>query len=232
TRKSPTNTHHYQVMACCFGDFLGVILLVGIIVSVYFTSVISAENEQLKMMKQPLNSLKNNQTTLLEINRNLTDLNNELSSENERLRRDKDDQTAIIGNLTKEYNVSEMKINKLTAENQELKTQMEDLTEQIKNIANNFTVAQQIIDTYCPIKDENRQCKPCLQGWEYHHTSCYAVNNPDKEAYQKTWEEAQEYCRGKNSDLAVIVNEAEKKFIRDNSWGQFRTHWLLDWTES
>ncbi|XP_053183647.1 C-type lectin domain family 4 member G-like [Scomber japonicus] len=63
-----------------------------------------------------------------------------------------------------------------------------------------------------------RQCKPCQKGWEYHQSSCYAINNPDT-AGQKTWEEAQEDCRGKNSDLAVIVNEDEKTFISDNSWG-------------
>ncbi|XP_062279042.1 C-type lectin domain family 4 member G-like [Scomber scombrus] len=115
-------------------------------------------------------------------------------------------------------------INKLTAENQKLKTQNQELkteknklTEQIRNIENNVTVTQQIIDAYCPIKDGNRQCKPCLDGWMHHQSSCYAINTPDT-AGQKTWEEAQENCRGKNSDLAVIVNVDEKTFISDNSW--------------
>ncbi|XP_062279184.1 CD209 antigen-like protein C [Scomber scombrus] len=114
--------------------------------------------------------------------------------------------------------------NKLTAENQELKTQNQqleteknNLTEQIRNIENSVTVAQQIIDAYCPIRDGNRQCKPCLDDWLHHQSSCYAVHNPDT-AGQKTWEEAREDCRGKKSDLAVIVNEDEKKFISDNSW--------------
>ncbi|XP_053183640.1 lithostathine-1-alpha-like [Scomber japonicus] len=49
-------------------------------------------------------------------------------------------------------------------------------------------------------------------------SSCYAIFNPDT-AGQKTWEEAQENCRAKNSDLVVIVNEDEKTFISDNSWG-------------
>ncbi|XP_053183646.1 C-type lectin domain family 10 member A-like [Scomber japonicus] len=177
-------------------------------------SVISAENEKLKMMKQLLNSLENNQTTLLEINHNLKDLNNKLSSENERLRRDNDNQTVIIVNLTKEYNVLEMKIKNLTEEIKQLKT-LNNLTEQIRKIEN--CVTQQTFDAYCPIKDGNRQCKPCLEGWLQHQSNCYAIYNPDT-AGQKTWEKARDDCRAKNSDLAVIVNEDEKRFISDKSW--------------
>ncbi|XP_053183658.1 CD209 antigen-like protein A [Scomber japonicus] len=202
------------------------------------TSVISDNNNTLTAENQKLKT-------------NLSDLNNTLSSEKERLRRDNDDQTVIIGNLTKEYNDSEMKIKELTAENQQLKTQNQQLKtqnqqlktqnqelntqnqelktqnqelktlniliEQIRNTENNITVVQQIIDAYCPIKDGNRQCKPCLDGWLHHQSSCYVIHNVDT-ADQKTWEEAQDDCRGKNSDLAVIVNEDEKTFIRDNSW--------------
>ncbi|XP_062279173.1 C-type lectin lectoxin-Phi1-like [Scomber scombrus] len=109
-----------------------------------------------------------------------------------------------------------MKVKELTAQNQQLETQ-NNLNEQIRNIEN-VTVAQQIIDAYCPIKDGNRQCEPCLDGWLNHQSSCYAVYN-SWTAGQKTWEQSQEYCRRKNSDLAVIDNEDEKKFISDNSWG-------------
>ncbi|XP_053183645.1 killer cell lectin-like receptor subfamily B member 1A [Scomber japonicus] len=173
------------------------------------TSVISENNNKLTAEKQQLET-------------NLSDLNNKLSSENERLRRDKDDQTVIIGNLTKEYNVLEMKIKNLTGENQQLKIQNQQLekeknklTEQIQNIEN--TVIQQNFDAYDTIKDGSKQRELCLKGWLYHQSSCYAVHNPTY-AGQKTWEEAQENCRGKNSDLAVIVNEDEKTFIRGNSW--------------
>ena len=55
----------------------------------------------------------------------------------------------------------------------------------------------------------DRQCKPCLKDWLHHQSSWYVINNPDT-AGQKTWEEAQDDCRAKNSDLAVIVNEDEK----------------------
>ncbi|XP_062279182.1 C-type lectin lectoxin-Phi1-like [Scomber scombrus] len=134
----------------------------------------------------------------------ISENNNKLTAENQKLE-----------NLSKDSAVSEMKIKELTAENQELKTL--NLTEQIRNIENNVTVAQQIIDAYCPIKDGNRQCKPCLNGWLYHHSSCYTVHNPDT-TDQKTWEEAREDCRGKKSDLAVIVNVDEKTFISVNSW--------------
>ncbi|XP_053183639.1 C-type lectin domain family 10 member A-like [Scomber japonicus] len=212
-QKATNKLRHYQLMVCFLGIFCVILLFSIIAVSVYcavVTSVISAENEQ-------LNSLKNNQTTLLEINHKLSDLNNTLSSENERLRRDNDNQTVIIGNLTKKYNVSEMKIKNLTGETQQLKTEKDKLTEQILNIENNVTVVQQIIDAYCPIKDGNRQCEPCLDGWLHNQSSCYVIYNADT-ADQKTWEEARQNCTAKNSDLAVIVNEDEKTFISGNSW--------------
>ncbi|XP_062279176.1 C-type lectin domain family 4 member G-like [Scomber scombrus] len=162
--------------------------------------------------------------------------NNKLTAENQKLET----------NLTKEYNDSEMKIKKLTAENQQLKTQNQELKtlniliEQIRKIKKCNTVTQRIIDAYCPIKDgsnnvvyllasliSDRQCGPCLQGWLHHQSSCYGVYNPNT-AGQKTWEEAQENCRRKKSDLAVIVNEDEKKFISDNSWGSsgFTGYWI------
>ncbi|XP_053183659.1 C-type lectin lectoxin-Phi1-like [Scomber japonicus] len=105
----------------------------------------------------------------------------------------------------------------LKTQNQELKSEKNILTEQIRNIEHNVTVVQEIFDAYCPIKDGNRQCKPCLDGWLYHQSSCYVIHNVDT-ADQKTWEEARQNCRGKNSDLAVIVNEDEKTFISDYSW--------------
>ncbi|XP_053183649.1 C-type lectin domain family 4 member G-like [Scomber japonicus] len=225
-QKATTKHRHYQLMACCLGIFCVILLFSIIAVSVYL-SLYYYENN-VRELKQ----LKESQTTLLEINRNLTDLNNTLSSENERLRRDNDNQTVIIGNLIKKYNVSEMKIANLTEENtkltvdkkqletqnQQLEKEKNILTEQIRNMDNNFTVTQQIIDAYCPIENGNRQCKPCLDGWLHHQSSCYVIHNADP-ADQKTWEEAQENCRGKNSDLAVIVNEDEKTFISVNSWG-------------
>ena len=55
----------------------------------------------------------------------------------------------------------------------------------------------------------DRKCELCLAGWVHHQSNCYEFNDPDT-AGQKTWEEARENCRGKNSDLAVIVNEDEK----------------------
>ncbi|XP_053183638.1 C-type lectin lectoxin-Phi1-like [Scomber japonicus] len=86
------------------------------------------------------------------------------------------------------------------------------------NVENNVTLSQQVIDAYCPkIENTGRYCKPCQIGWLSYLSSCYAVSNPDPR-HQKTWEEAQENCRAKNSDLAVIVNEDENKFISDNSW--------------
>ncbi|XP_053183648.1 C-type lectin domain family 4 member G-like [Scomber japonicus] len=230
-QKATNKLRHYQLMVCCLGIVCVILLFSIIAVSVYFTSEnnnkLTAENKLENLTKEYNVSeikIKNLTAENQQLKTNLKDLNNKLSSENERLRRDNDDQTVIIENLTKKYNDSEMKIKNLTGENQQLKTQNQQLetekdklNEQIRNIENNITVVQQIIDAYCPIKDGNRQCKPCLEGWMHNQSSCYVINNPDP-ADQKTWEIALKDCRAKNSDLAVIVNEDEKTFISDNSW--------------
>ena len=55
----------------------------------------------------------------------------------------------------------------------------------------------------------DRQCRPCQSGWLPNANNCYAYNDAIP-ANRKTWEEAREDCRGKNSTLAVVHTEAEK----------------------
>ncbi|KAK2845088.1 hypothetical protein Q5P01_011747 [Channa striata] len=114
---------------------------------------------------------------------------------------------AQYDNLTQAYTVQERNITTLTAQNQELESQRKNLTEQIRDI----------LLSYCPKERNGIKCKACQDGWLHSTSSCYAVNNA-KDPDQKTWEEARENCRGKISDLAVIVNEAQKDFTTKNSW--------------
>ncbi|XP_039660911.1 asialoglycoprotein receptor 2-like [Perca fluviatilis] len=156
------------------------ILLVIMGLLIHFTSVISennakltAEIQQLETLMQHLNLSKDNETLLAAI-QHLTNLNDKLSSDNKKLRRDYDDLTAV---------------------NQQLETQRNNC-------------AQWSVDVYCP-KTNNvseRRCKACQEGWELTGPSCYEVHDvkyPDR----KTWEEAEEDCRGKNSHLAVYTQE-------------------------
>ncbi|XP_039974088.1 C-type lectin domain family 12 member B isoform X2 [Xiphias gladius] len=217
---------HFQQVACAFG-ITCVILLMGIVaVSVYLTTL-SHENDT-----SELSQLKDNQTTLLAENHNLTNLNNKLISENENLRRDHNDLKVQFDNLTLSYNVSESKITNLTVENQDLKAQWNNLTQQLRNMQTNLnelnvTRAQWSINAYCPKQQTGRKCEPCQDGWLLSQSSCYAINDPEPKD-QKTWEEAQQNCIGKNSDLAVVLNDKEKRFISDKSWGSSGTngYWI------
>ncbi|XP_028435645.1 C-type lectin domain family 10 member A-like [Perca flavescens] len=209
-QRSRFYTQCFLPMAVCW-----LILLVIMGLLIYFTSFISVNNakltaeiQQLETLMQHLNLSKDNETLLAAI-QHLTNLNDKLSSDNEKLRRDYDDLTAV---------------------NQQLETQRNNL-EQIENMETNWNKhnvsrAQWSIDAYCPKTNNGRQCKACQEGWELTEPSCYEVHDvkyPDR----KTWEAAEEDCRGKNSHLAVYTQE-EHGIISKYSWDSSGTdgYWI------
>ncbi|KAF3839112.1 hypothetical protein F7725_017829 [Dissostichus mawsoni] len=134
-------------------------------------------------------------------------------------------------------------LNKL---NQELETQKNNLTQQIQNMETtrnelNISRAQWSIDSYClgntgmfrsyilVIITMFSYAVMMLIVWTQLFQikvstlseglpSCYAINNPPSPGW-RTWEEAREDCKGKNSDLAVARNPAEKEAINEKSFG-------------
>ncbi|XP_039886527.1 asialoglycoprotein receptor 2-like [Simochromis diagramma] len=120
-----------------------------------------------------------------------------------------------IANLTAETQMLKKKNKELETEKKNLTEIIQQMTTQWKEL--NVSRAQWSIDAYCPKEKNNRKCEPCQAGWEYAEPSCYATNNPERDEW-KTWKEAQENCRGKISDLAVVINEEEKKTVIKKSW--------------
>ncbi|XP_034059787.1 C-type lectin domain family 1 member B-like [Gymnodraco acuticeps] len=116
---------------------------------------------------------------------------------------------------------------KQTAEIKTLTSQKDGLTKQIQEMETNWNElnvsrAQWSINEYCK-EDEVKQCRPCEMNWRYREPSCYSFNDvgPTK---RLTWEEAREYCRALNADLAAAHNLTEKNIINyysistDGSW--------------
>ncbi|XP_078143545.1 C-type lectin domain family 10 member A-like isoform X3 [Centroberyx gerrardi] len=133
----------------------------------------------------------------------------------------------VYCNLTRDKGILESRNTNLTTENLQLKTEKSDLERRIENMTRernelNLTRAQWSLDAYCPKKgnSQERQCGPCQEGWIHSPSlsSCYAIVDPDSSG-QRTWEEAREDCRGKNSDLVIIGSLEEQKFIYEHSWG-------------
>ncbi|KAI9520197.1 hypothetical protein NQZ68_020096 [Dissostichus eleginoides] len=136
------------------------------------------------------------------------------------MKRDNKNLTDQLGNLTQAYTVSESNVKNLSAgveelktRNQELETKTNNLTQQIQDMTTNWNElnisrAQWSIDSYCKQPDKTN-CQPCQRGWFHTEPSCYVINDPP----WRTWEEAREDCKGKNSDLAVAHNPAEKNVI-------------------
>ncbi|XP_034084939.1 C-type lectin domain family 1 member B-like [Gymnodraco acuticeps] len=120
---------------------------------------------------------------------------------------------------------------KQTAEILKLTSQKDGLTKQIQEMETNWNElnvsrAQWSINEYCKLGDVT-QCRPCEMNWGYHEPSCYSINNvvPTK---RLTWEEAREYCRALNADLAAAHNEREKNILLDYSLWSLGTngHWI------
>ncbi|XP_014856654.1 PREDICTED: C-type lectin domain family 10 member A-like isoform X2 [Poecilia mexicana] len=201
--KAAERCRRYQQLCFCFGTLCLILVLSVIGVCVYFRESTASE----------LNQLKSNQKDFLEKIHNLTNLNNKLSSDND--------------NLTSVSMALKNNITMLTAENHNLTSLNEKLMEDRKNLTEiietwnelNVSRAQWSIDQYCPTSNDGRRCTPCQSGWNFHMFRCYLHNNANP-SDQKTWEEAQEYCKTKNSNLTVVSNQAEKKFVDDNSWAE------------
>ncbi|XP_040899637.1 CD209 antigen-like protein A isoform X2 [Toxotes jaculatrix] len=186
-KKSPSFTQSVPTIAVSW-----VVLLVIVGLHIYFTSVISENNNKL------------NEEIL-----NLTTRNQELETRNQELETQKQE-------LEKRNQEHEKR-------NQELEKERNNLTEKIQNIQTewnelNITRTQWSIDSYCPKKSNPRQCKACEEGWLIEQSSCYVIFDAQPPG-QRNWEGAREDCRGKISDLAVVVNEQEKKYIIEHSWG-------------
>ncbi|XP_034410167.1 C-type lectin domain family 12 member B-like [Cyclopterus lumpus] len=149
----------------------------------------------------------------------------------------------ILGLRIHFTNVLSVNEAKLTAEIQQLKTltrrlnASEDVSTPPAAIRNrtdrsagdqepetNVSRAQWSVDAYCP-GSNGRRCQPCQRGWHFFQSGCYAMLYPDPPGW-KTWEEAREDCRGKNSDLVSMDNAAEKELHR--SLQQFRDQGTLD----
>ncbi|XP_028282360.1 C-type lectin domain family 10 member A-like isoform X6 [Parambassis ranga] len=172
---------------------------------------LTAGNQNLQLKNQQLEAL----------NDNLTDINTNLTTENENLKRDN-------RNLTQAYIVLDNKVTNLTAgnqnlqiQNQQLETDKKNLTAQLQNMekaemALNISRAQWTYDQYCRI-NTGGMCQGCQNGWLPSGSNCYAVNNPPP-VNQTSWEAAREDCRGKISDLVVVVNGNEKDYVREKSW--------------
>ncbi|KAJ4919233.1 hypothetical protein JOQ06_026242 [Pogonophryne albipinna] len=143
--------------------------------------------------------------------------------------------TVQYDNLIQAYTVSESNNTNLSAEVQELNTRIQELetqknnlTQQIQNMETtsnelNISQAQWSIDSYC-LGNINKKCQPCQKGWNLTEPSCYVYNDAPYPGC-KTWGEAREDCKRKNSDLAVAHNPAEKEAINTNSFG-FNGFWI------
>ncbi|KAK1896160.1 C-type lectin domain family 12 member B [Dissostichus eleginoides] len=180
TKASPPGLRCFLPIAVCW-----IILLAIMGLRIYFTSELSEDNA-----KQTAEIL------------NLTSRIQELET--------RENLTVRWDNLTQAYTVLESNVKDLNKLNQELETKKNNLTQQIQDMTTNWNElnvsrAQWSIDSYC-LGNTDKKCQPCQnKGWTLIHSSCYGINNPPSPGW-KTWAEAREDCKGKNSNLSVVLH--------------------------
>ncbi|XP_032415397.1 C-type lectin domain family 10 member A-like [Xiphophorus hellerii] len=135
-----------------------------------------------------------------------------------------------VQNLTQQQNNLTAEISQVKQNNHDLQTKIKTLREEIKTCEDQkLSQVLQIIDEYCPKENNGRRYSSCPKGWIHSQSSCYAVNDAVPRN-QKTWEEAREDCRRKSSDLTIVGNEEEKKFVDGTSWkdgdGLIKGFWI------
>ncbi|XP_032366286.1 CD209 antigen-like protein E [Etheostoma spectabile] len=102
-------------------------------------------------------------------------------------------------------------------------TQLQDEVNQLKD-RTEVTLLQtrydQLSNNYTQLKDEEKQlknrteAKVCPDGWTRYGCSCYF-----KSKEKKVWEDSRDDCQQRGSDLVVIDNEEEQKFVSELSNG-------------
>ncbi|XP_014882573.1 C-type lectin domain family 4 member G-like [Poecilia latipinna] len=199
--KAAERCRRYQQLCFCFGTLCVILVLSVIGVCVYFTTACESTASELNQLI----------STQKEEIRNLTDLNSKLSSDNDNL-------TLVSMALKNNITMLTAENHNLTSLNEKLKDQRKNLTEIIETWNGlNVSRAQWSIDQYCPKNNSGRNCTSCQKGWNDHMSSCYAYNYQPPN--QRTWEEAREDCRRKNSDLTVVSNQTEKDYVSSISNG-------------
>uniref|UniRef100_M4AFS7 C-type lectin domain-containing protein n=1 Tax=Xiphophorus maculatus TaxID=8083 RepID=M4AFS7_XIPMA len=112
--------------------------------------------------------------------------------------------------LAQNFTSCEKKSSHLTAEISQVKQNNHDLQTKIKTLKEKIKTCEDQKENSGMFRFpyESRHSS-CPKGWIHSQSSCYAVNDAVPRN-QKTWEEAQEDCIRKGSDLTIVGNEEEK----------------------
>ncbi|KAM9363251.1 uncharacterized protein ABDE67_014631 [Symphorus nematophorus] len=129
---------------------------------------------------------------------------NRLSSERDKLQREKYLLKAVNSNLTNQREELQKQKNLLKAVNNNLTNEREELQKQknlLKAVNNNLTnqrdeLQKQIEMHYCP------------DHWITFGKSCYSVFTS-----KKTWTDSKKYCEDEDAHLVIISNTEEQRFV-------------------
>ncbi|XP_005916856.1 CD209 antigen-like protein D [Haplochromis burtoni] len=93
-----------------------------------------------------------------------------------------------------------VKIEQLKTVNDGYQKQMQALQVEKANLKSNISVLE-------------GSCGGCLPGWALFNSSCYFFSYTESSTVKKNWHESREDCVSRGSDLVVIDNQEEQKYV-------------------
>lgn len=216
--KAAERCRRYQQLAVCFGTLCVILMLTVIGVCVHLRESAASELNQMRSSQQVL--LEQNQKLSADYD-NLTIWFDNLTTTSAALETNITTLKEKYDNLTMALSVLEDNNTNLTLLNEKLREENDNMEKPWNEL--NVSRAQWSIDEYCPKKRGGRTCQPCQIAWKK-KSSCYLHNQSDL----KTWNEAQEDCRARSSNLTVIDDDEEKEYFEANSetQGKIEGFWI------
>ncbi|KAJ8373007.1 hypothetical protein AAFF_G00271980 [Aldrovandia affinis] len=103
--------------------------------------------------------------------------------------------------LQRDYNSLNTQKDHLQRDYDNLNTQKDQLQRDFNAVVVKFPS----LDHYCPMRSQERVCKPCPEGWEQRNSKCYYFSTE-----KKSWMDSRRDCLKQRANLVIIESKEEQ----------------------
>ncbi|XP_069038822.1 CD209 antigen-like protein B isoform X2 [Lepisosteus oculatus] len=212
TLRADPNTTLYRLATVCLGLLCAVLLTIIIALSVNYTGVTESLSQANSRMKNELDWLKENYSSLIAASQVLWTNYSILAAVNDKLQNEK-------AELQRNTSGLQSIIERFQMENDSLQTKIKILNRHVTEIYKTFPS----LEKYCSFKDvesEEWVCNPCPRGWVFFSCKCYYFSIDEK-----NWKDSHTACKKQGADLVIINNREEQEFIWRQTKGN-KNKWI------